>query len=221
MDNGSPQERLASWWRELDPEKHAALGILGVCGILSLGLSFAYLRFHVRSPFFVSRALVAAPGASSGPTPGHADSTDTDQDGLSDAAEMSVHQTSPYLPDTDSDGLTDGQEVALQSDPNCPQGQACQDAASAPVGTASSTAGSGSPFSPSFLDQTPPSPATTSAPLIPPAPETLTAIQMRAYFQQTGLVDPDILQNLSDEAVVQVYRAAYAEAERIQAAGQP
>lgn len=220
MNNGSPQERLASWWRELDPEKHAALGILGVCGILSLGLSFAYLRFHVRSPFFVSRSLLSAPGVLTASEPSQADSMDTDRDGLSDAAEMSVHRTSPYLPDTDSDGVTDGQEVALQSDPNCPRGQTCQDAASAIVGSTTSTEGSGSTLD-SFLSPVPPAAASTSAPIIPPAPETLTAIQMRAYFQQTGLVDPDILQKLSDEAVVQVYRAAYDEAERIQAAGQP
>jgi hypothetical protein len=145
---------------------------------------------------------------------------DTDRDGLSDAAEMSVHHTSPYLPDTDSDGVSDGQEVALQSDPNCPRGQACQDAASTIVGSATSTDGSGSTLD-SFLSPVPPTAASTSAPIIPPAPETLTAIQMRAYFQQTGLVDPDKLQALPDEAVVQVYRAAYDEARRVQAAGQP
>ncbi len=221
MDNGSPQERLASWWRELDPEKHAALGILCVCGILSLGLSVAYIRFHVRSPFFVSRALLRSPTVPTSPDPSQADSTDTDRDGLSDAVEMSTHRTSPYLPDTDSDGLTDGQEVALKTDPNCPQGQTCIDAASAPVSAATSTDGAGSPLSPSFLSPTPPVVPTTTTSIVPPDPQTLTAIQMRAYFQQTGLVDLDILQSLSDEAVVQVYRAAYDEAERIQAAGQP
>lgn len=220
MANGSPQERLASWWRELDPEKHAALGILGVCGILSLGLSVAYLRFHVRSPFFVSRSLLGAPGVPAAPEPSQADSMDTDRDGLSDAAEMSVHHTSPYLPDTDSDGMTDGQEVALKTDPNCPRGQACVDASTTVVSSATSTDGPGSTLD-AFLSPVPPTVASTSVSIIPPAPDTLTAIQMRAYFQQTGLVDPDKLQALSDEAVVVVYRAAYEEAQRVQAAGQP
>jgi hypothetical protein len=36
---------------------------------------------------------------------------DTDEDGLSDGAEINLHKTEPLTPDTDSDGLNDGDEV--------------------------------------------------------------------------------------------------------------
>jgi hypothetical protein len=50
-----------------------------------------------------------------------ADTTDdTDGDGLTDGAEIHIHNTNPDLADSDSDGLTDGEEIALQTDPNDP-----------------------------------------------------------------------------------------------------
>ena len=42
---------------------------------------------------------------------------DTDGDGLSDALEIHVHGTSPFLADTDGDGVQDGLEIAWGSDP--------------------------------------------------------------------------------------------------------
>lgn len=42
---------------------------------------------------------------------------DTDVDGLTDEAEITVYHTDPMLPDTDSDGTSDGQEVLDGTDP--------------------------------------------------------------------------------------------------------
>ncbi|HCJ45521.1 MAG: hypothetical protein AUK58_01405 [Candidatus Moranbacteria bacterium CG2_30_41_165] len=42
---------------------------------------------------------------------------DTDVDGLTDEAEITVYQTDPALPDTDGDGTDDGQEVLDGTDP--------------------------------------------------------------------------------------------------------
>ena len=46
---------------------------------------------------------------------------DSDDDGLSDGAEVNNHATDPLDPDSDGDGLDDGTEVAAGSDPNDPE----------------------------------------------------------------------------------------------------
>ena len=44
--------------------------------------------------------------------------SDTDNDGLSDGAEVNLHDTDPLNPDSDGDGAPDGPEVSLGTDPN-------------------------------------------------------------------------------------------------------
>jgi glucose/arabinose dehydrogenase len=48
------------------------------------------------------------------------DQTDTDQDGLTDADEIDLHNTDPDDSDSDDDGFTDLLEVSFGSDPNNP-----------------------------------------------------------------------------------------------------
>jgi hypothetical protein len=50
---------------------------------------------------------------------------DSDNDGLSDYDELYVYYTSPFLEDTDGDGINDAQEIKNGTDPNCPEGQMC------------------------------------------------------------------------------------------------
>ena len=45
---------------------------------------------------------------------------DTDGDGLSDRAEITIHGTNPLNPDTDGDGLFDGDEIAVSANPHVP-----------------------------------------------------------------------------------------------------
>lgn len=54
---------------------------------------------------------------------------DTDGDGITDAQELKIYNTSPFLEDSDSDGLGDKAEIDAGQDPNCPQGTDCRAAA--------------------------------------------------------------------------------------------
>ena len=45
---------------------------------------------------------------------------DTDGDGMSDLAEITIHGTDPINPDTDGDGLGDGDEIAASTNPHIP-----------------------------------------------------------------------------------------------------
>lgn len=51
---------------------------------------------------------------------------DTDGDSLNDFEETYAYGTSPYLTDSDSDGVSDADELAQETNPNCPQGQDCE-----------------------------------------------------------------------------------------------
>jgi len=51
--------------------------------------------------------------------------TDIDEDGLSDYDELYIYGTSPYLADTDSDGISDYEEINKGSDPLCAEGEDC------------------------------------------------------------------------------------------------
>lgn len=52
-------------------------------------------------------------------------SQDTDNDGLSDYAELYVYGSSPYLFSSASDGVSDGEKVKEGLNPNCPKNQTC------------------------------------------------------------------------------------------------
>lgn len=71
---------------------------------------------------------------------------DTDEDGLSDGAEVRDHRTNPLAADSDTDGVLDGDEVALGTDPIDPNnGTATEDSAATTDEAAAATDESAAP----------------------------------------------------------------------------
>ncbi len=118
----------------------ATVSDLEVCGRYSF-------RFKavgtVPSGVFDRQALVVGGVKAAGDLVGDPCDADDDQDGLTDAIEVSLHQTDPLRPDTDGDGFADGCEVRAGSDPTDPLSlppEQCPEPISTPTATASPTA---------------------------------------------------------------------------------
>ena len=128
---------------------------------------------------------------------------DTDGDGLSDGDEMQVFNTSPYLTDSDSDGVTDDAEIRAGTDPNCPPDRDCYGFADlgadgVPVAAVASTTNAGSG---------------TALPVIetPKPPSEVSPSEIRAYLVRNRLATEEQVTALPDDAVVELYRRAYAD----------
>ncbi len=220
------------WWDELSGDQRFSLSVFGICGILTLGLSLAYLHASLTSPFLVPNSALEL---SQEVFKRHEENAraleilqekDTDQDGLSDYAEIYLYKTSAYLPDTDSDGITDAIEIAQSTNPNCPEGTDCLQLVNSQQGGASTS---------TFAHLLETSDVPTAEEILlgandpsvigaqgflasPPEPDTMTTTEIRAYLIENNLVPPGDLASLSDEGVKQVYKAAYNQAIQINTA---
>lgn len=195
-----------AWWAQLNASQQFSLLILGPCAFIVLGLSIFQLHFRIASPFRVSdvasqRAERLLTPASTTETAAVSPQKDTDGDGLSDADEVNVYHTSPYLKDTDSDGISDGQEVKNGTDPNCPQGKDCL--ANGLLNAQATDSGTGTN-------------ATTTQPAVPPPvltpptpPAQMTPEKIRAYLVSNKLMGEADARSFPDEGVVQLYGRIY------------
>ena len=127
---------------------------------------------------------------------------DTDADGLNDYDETFVYNTSPYLPDTDSDGFSDKEEIDSGNDPLCPAGQDCRGL----VGEFSAEDKSADVEIP-FLEG--------EGPVVPEQEagegeafdiNSVTPEQLRALLLESGQVDEEMLSQVSDEALMELFR---------------
>ncbi|MCR4278717.1 MAG: hypothetical protein NUV81_02305 [bacterium] len=132
MEENLGIEQVSERWRTLARGEKISAGVLAVCAIVVLGLSAQRLYAGVNDPFSVSKTDVqeATKAVSNIDVQGRqlAESKrrDTDGDGLSDYDEENILGTSPYLADTDGDGMPDNVELALGESPNCARGTQCQ-----------------------------------------------------------------------------------------------
>ena len=222
------------WWDSIERERQISVVVLGVCGILALSLSVMHLRDQIRSPFLAPRSLlkqsdaILAKQVNEDKAIEDLKTKDTDRDGLSDYAETYLYHTSPYLPDSDSDGIPDAVEIAQGTDPNCPEGKSCGDAGSAVVdGSATSSRGeflNVTQVPKALPDVTFGEPSTTSTGGVqdfldsPPSPDSMTPAQIRVYLVSHNLAPATQISSLPDNLIIQIYTAAYQEAQRVQAA---
>lgn len=224
MEEGDPRLILKEWWSELKGEQRFSVIILGVCSVAALGFSVQQFYTKLRSPFMVpvaalkesqnyqqAQALAAQEREA-------ARSKDTDHDGLTDDEELNVYRTSPYLADTDSDGVSDFIEVQKGTDPNCPSDRVCAVQIEMAATDASSTLSNGMMLPPrvdvvgNLLGGAASGTAVTAE--TPPPPDQITPTELRAYLISRNMIGAEELKTLSDDQIMTVYRAAYADAMR-------
>lgn len=119
----------------LTKEQKTGFVLLLIFGILAVGLGVLQLRNTIYSPFVTRTAVNANNVQNLLDQETRLQMIDTDQDGLNDFEELTFYETSPYLPDTDSDGLPDKIEIEQGTNPLCPEGSACDLEESLPTPT--------------------------------------------------------------------------------------
>jgi hypothetical protein len=122
-------------------EEKRALILVIVLGIFAVSFGIYQLYSGLTGPFKLSKLANEETNTSSEQEQLIAElhNKDTDKDGLVDYDELYVYHTSPYLADSDSDGINDKQEIDSGTDPNCPQGQVCQQATTANTNATTNT----------------------------------------------------------------------------------
>ncbi len=213
-----PFERVRALWKEWPVETRFSVGVLGMCGTAVLLLSSMYFRSNILSPFRVPTAtlisaqekLQALAASSDAREAERLKGKDTDRDGLSDYAEITIYKTSPYLADSDSDGIPDAIEIAQGTNPNCPTGQTCGGLVNADIQPIYNVSSSYS----NLLQQTQIRTVESGAQqfiIDAPDPSVVTARQARDLLVESQLIPAGQLTGLSDADILQVYRATYAQ----------
>lgn len=192
-------------WARLSVQQKFSAVILGVCGGVTLVLSFAQLRTQILSPFFVQRRVLDRSQAFFAKQEAEAQKIellkkkDTDGDGLSDYDELYVYRSSPYLADTDGDAIPDGEEVARGIDPNCPEGKTCTDPQALVAGKTSSTiTGLGA-----------------SAPATSTSGGGTSAVGIRGFLLNQKILTQTQLDQFPDALLIQIYGNVYEEQLRL------
>lgn len=110
-------------------EHRLAISIVAAATVVMVAFGFLSIGNAIKKPFEPTGGRFVSLDQQQSEAQAALKYKDTDGDGLSDYDELYIYHTSPYLADTDSDGIPDGVEVKNGTDPNCPNGQVCQDSA--------------------------------------------------------------------------------------------
>jgi len=137
MSAGNPLERERNRQLGENSPRRKKTAVLFLVILTVAVVALSVLQFHTKlnAPFAISKKNSGTDSATSTDLK----LMDSDNDGVSNADEINVYKTSPYLPDSDSDGILDKDEIAAGTDPNCPTGQVCNTSDTAVDSTSSST----------------------------------------------------------------------------------
>jgi hypothetical protein len=201
------RRRIRIWFASLSSEQRLAVSLFVVCGLFTILFSVIHVRGLLHSPFLVSNRVLEEAKKAQGETDEQKverlKKTDSDGDGLTDYDELYTYHTSPYLVDSDSDGVIDPVEIRRGTDPNCPEGKACQaridENKSLEVG---SLTADGSQASSTVINS-----GLSLQNLLPPS--AVTVSQVRTFLLDNHFVEAQQLQLLSDEMVMNLYQSAY------------
>jgi hypothetical protein len=187
-------------WSNFGREQKAAFGLFIMLGISGLILGIFYFRsnLYVSSYNLQQRANSGLSGLKGKSSEIDLSKQDTDKDGLNDFDELYAYGTSPYLEDTDSDGLTDKEEIQRGKDPNCPEG----------------TKGYSDVISGEKNVVDLENPTTVPPAILNPmdAVKNMSVADLRSLLGQSG-IGADILGQISDEELEQLYHETISEAE--------
>lgn len=207
--------RIRDAWQRLDHGQQISLSILAPCAALTVILMAVSFHASVVMPFRApksllkqSERLLAEQRALAERAQRQAANKDTDGDGLTDDDEARTFRTSPYLADSDSDTVPDGEEVRRGTDPNCPPERDCYGFSETNPDGMPRTAG----------PQTPSSTHNLGSLEVPKPPDQLSPAEIRAYLTRNRLAAPEQVDALSDDAVIELYRRAYADLSAAQTA---
>jgi len=137
MSAGNPLERERNRQIEENSPRRKKTAVLFLVILTVAVVTLSILQFHTKlnAPFDIGKKNNGTDSATSTDLK----LMDSDNDGVSNADEINVYKTSPYLPDSDSDGILDKDEIAAGTDPNCPTGQTCDTSTTAINSNSSST----------------------------------------------------------------------------------
>lgn len=118
--------------RPMSKEQKIGFVFLLIFGILAVSLGTLQLRNTIYGPFVFRLGKDARALNQNVDENTRLQQIDTDHDGINDYQELYFYETSPYLEDTDSDGVLDKAEIDKGTDPLCPEGTVCAEAAPPP-----------------------------------------------------------------------------------------
>lgn len=203
-----------------DPRAKRLFGVVSVIAVVAIIFGVVRLYHSLQEPFAGKVSL-----ANLNLSPEQVESIeqlkerDTDNDTLSDYDELYRYNTSPYLSDSDSDGANDAEEIAANSDPNCPSGKDCSAFGS---GTAANSNTSGAALSAEELRRTLEAAGAPQYILNNTSDADLLALYQQLVAEQgtpsqdnvniattnTGVVDPDVLKNLTAADIRELLRSS-------------